>query len=54
MFGMKKSSKQVVEGDNRNNDWRKSGSFMNRPENGWLHSDQTVMGPGVRYAVDVS
>lgn len=42
--------KKVIEGDQAN-EWRKSGSFVNKPTRGWLHPDNSVMGPGVVYAV---
>ncbi|XP_039266819.1 SHC-transforming protein 1-like [Styela clava] len=43
-------NKKVIEGDQAN-EWRKSGSFVNKPSRGWLHPDNSVMGPGVVYAV---
>lgn len=32
-------------------EWTRHGSFVNKPTRGWLHSDTTVMGPGVSYQV---
>uniref|UniRef100_F6RER1 Uncharacterized protein n=1 Tax=Ciona intestinalis TaxID=7719 RepID=F6RER1_CIOIN len=43
-------NKKLVEGD-QTNEWRKSGSFVNKPQRGWLHPDSSVMGPGVVYSV---
>ena len=49
---MMRKSKKLVEGD-QTNEWRKSGSFVNKPQRGWLHPDSAVMGPGVVYSVQV-
>lgn len=49
---MMRKAKKTVEGD-QTNEWRKSGSFVNKPQRGWLHPDNVVMGPGVVYAVQV-
>lgn len=43
-------NKKLVEGDHAN-EWRKSGSFVNKPARGWLHPDNSVNGPGVIYTV---
>ncbi|MGH0181277.1 UNVERIFIED_CONTAM: hypothetical protein FKN15_006489 [Acipenser sinensis] len=41
-----------VEGGQLGGDeWTRHGSFVNKPTRGWLHSDTTVMGPGVSYQV---
>ncbi|XP_043569747.1 SHC-transforming protein 3-like isoform X1 [Chiloscyllium plagiosum] len=32
-------------------DWNHSGSFVNRPSRGWLHSNEKILGPGVMYVV---
>ena len=48
---IRKNKKLVGEGEN--NEWRKSGSFVNKPQRGWLHPDNSVMGPGVVYSVQV-
>ncbi|KAK1154714.1 SHC-transforming protein 1 isoform X3 [Acipenser oxyrinchus oxyrinchus] len=41
-----------VEGGQLGGDeWTRHGSFVNKPMRGWLHSDTTVMGPGVSYQV---
>ena len=50
---MMRKNKKLVEGDQAN-EWRKSGSFVNKPQRGWLHPDAAVMGPGVVYSVEVS
>jgi len=47
---MLRKNKKLVEGDG-GNEYRKSGSFVNKPQRGWLHPDSNVMGPGVVYAV---
>nr|CAB3266052.1 SHC-transforming protein 1 [Phallusia mammillata] len=47
---MMRKAKKTVEGD-QTNEWRKSGSFVNKPQRGWLHPDNAVMGPGVVYSV---
>ncbi|XP_078490310.1 SHC-transforming protein 1 [Ciona intestinalis] len=47
---MMRRNKKLVEGD-QTNEWRKSGSFVNKPQRGWLHPDSSVMGPGVVYSV---
>lgn len=47
---MLRKNKKHVEGD-QTNEWRKSGSFVNKSSRGWLHPDSTVMGPGVVYSV---
>jgi len=49
---MMRKNKKLVEGD-QTNEWRKSGSFVNKPQRGWLHPDNAVMGPGVVYSVQV-
>ena len=49
---MMRKNKKLVEGD-QTNEWRKSGSFVNKPQRGWLHPDSAVMGPGVVYSVQV-
>ena len=50
---MLRKNKKLVEGDG-GNEYRKSGSFVNKPQRGWLHPDSNVMGPGVVYAVQVT
>lgn len=41
-----------VEGGQLGGDeWTRHGSFVNKPTRGWMHSDTTVMGPGVSYQV---
>ena len=54
MSGLKmmRKNKKLVEGD-QTNEWRKSGSFVNKPQRGWLHNDKDIMGPGVVYMVQV-
>ncbi|XP_076804254.1 SHC-transforming protein 1-like [Clavelina lepadiformis] len=47
---MMRKNKKLVEGD-QTNEWRKSGSFVRKPQRGWLHPDSAVMGPGVVYSV---
>ncbi|XP_078424718.1 SHC-transforming protein 3 [Cetorhinus maximus] len=32
-------------------DWNHSGSFVNKPSRGWLHSNEKILGPGVTYVV---
>nr|XP_006005425.1 PREDICTED: SHC-transforming protein 3 [Latimeria chalumnae] len=32
-------------------DWNLSGSFVNKPSRGWLHSNEKILGPGVTYIV---
>lgn len=34
-------------------EWSKGGSFMRKPERGWLHSDQAIKEGGVCYALKV-
>ena len=47
MFGKKKPSDPSAE-------WTKTGSFVHKPNRGWLHSDNSLMEGGVCYAVKVS
>ena len=47
MFGKKKTSDSSAE-------WTKTGSFVHKPQRGWLHSDNSLMEGGVCYAVKVS
>ena len=46
MFGRKKIAESGQE-------WTKTGSFMNKPERGWLHSEESLREGGVCYAVRV-
>ncbi|KAG2466722.1 SHC3 protein, partial [Polypterus senegalus] len=32
-------------------DWNQSGSVINKPSRGWLHSNEKILGPGVTYIV---
>ncbi|MGH0171759.1 UNVERIFIED_CONTAM: hypothetical protein FKN15_061994 [Acipenser sinensis] len=32
-------------------DWNQSGSVVNKPSRGWLHSNEKILGPGVTYIV---
>ncbi|XP_005239889.2 SHC-transforming protein 3 isoform X1 [Falco peregrinus] len=32
-------------------DWNQSSSFVNKPSQGWLHSSEKILGPGVTYIV---
>lgn len=34
-------------------EWSKAGSFVRKPEKGWLHSDQSIKDGGVCYALKV-
>lgn len=47
MFGRKK-------GGDASSEWTKTGSFVHKPQKGWLHSDNSLMEGGVCYAVKVS
>lgn len=44
MFGKKKSNDPSAE-------WTKTGSFVHKPQRGWLHSDNSLKEGGVCYAV---
>jgi len=44
MFGKKKEAAA---------EWTKTGSFMHKPERGWLHSEESLRDGGVCYAVKV-
>ena len=47
MFGKKKPNDPSAE-------WTKTGSFVHKPQRGWLHSDNSLKEGGVCYAVKVS
>uniref|UniRef100_A0A4W3I9Y9 PID domain-containing protein n=1 Tax=Callorhinchus milii TaxID=7868 RepID=A0A4W3I9Y9_CALMI len=32
-------------------DWNQSGSFVNKPSRGWLHSNEKILGSGVTYVL---
>lgn len=44
MFGKKKEA--IAE-------WTKTGTFMHKPDRGWLHSEESLREGGVCYAVKV-
>ncbi|NWX74451.1 SHC3 protein, partial [Alca torda] len=47
-MGKKTQSEEMHPGGE---DWNQSSSFVNKPSQGWLHSSEKILGPGVTYMV---
>ncbi|XP_063177208.1 SHC-transforming protein 3 isoform X3 [Chroicocephalus ridibundus] len=47
-MGKKTQSEEMHPGGE---DWNQSSSFVNKPPQGWLHSSEKILGPGVTYIV---
>ncbi|NXW39408.1 SHC3 protein, partial [Phaetusa simplex] len=47
-IGKKTQSEEMHPGGE---DWNQSSSFVNKPSQGWLHSSEKILGPGVTYIV---